>query len=134
MLHRFRPPRAATVLAAAQLVVGLLAAVDLVICREASGEVVVESALAGDCCTDHGAAPQTSVSPSADACACVDTPVVGAVIELRHSRMPAVLPPAVLPFPYLPALPVVRAPCGLRGHPGRIVSSRLMLRNVVLLV
>ena len=133
MLHRFRHPRAVTVLAAAQLVVGLLAAVDLVICREASGEVVVESALAGDCC-DHGASPRTTVSTSADACACVDTPVVGAAIEVRHSRMPAVLPPVVLPFQYLPAHPAVRTACGLRGHPGRIGSSRLLLRNVVLLV
>lgn len=135
MRRRPRQRPSASLLAALQLVLGLAAAADLVICREASGEIAVESTLAGDCCPDHGAVPQATLGEATERCRCVDTPLLASAVDVRPGRDP-LAPPVLLPLLGSPPLAPVAQPCaaGSTDDRPRAGPSRVTLSTVVLLV
>jgi hypothetical protein len=132
MRSRRRHPRATLALALLQLVLGLGAAADLVLCREASGAVAVESAFAGDCCPDHGVVPPAFGTAS---CECLDTPLLASAIEPRSGRPVLELAP-----PMAVAAPAPRRPdvgpalAALLDHRVRAAPSRATLASIVLVL
>lgn len=132
MFRHLHSRKVAIAFAALQLTLSVGAAVDLVICREAGGEVVLESLLAGDCCLERGDPQGTRFGSTPDACECTDTPLVGGTFEVQPRTL-ADLPPALIRFHG------VGPPAG-RQHPDsqrgaeRIAPPHVMLPTVVLLV
>jgi hypothetical protein len=132
MVRRFRQPRPSIVLAVLQLVLGLGAAADLVVCREAGGAVAVESVLAGDCCPDHDTLPLAALDPSADPCDCVDTPLLANAVDRRLPLAPLAAPS---PVGMAPRLAAPRPACAsFLDHRTRPAPSGTARRTVVLLV
>ena len=136
-LRRYRT--AALLCAVLQVGLSFAFTANLVLCRTASGQVEIESATAGGCCSSHGILDRfrEALAGATDDCGCVDTPLLQTPLDQRwqvtrassaHWHAVHGAPATILPVP-ASRLVGLAAP-----QPRPPLESLTAIRSVVLLV